>query len=476
MPITNLINAGISHNSFPTTLKCAEVSPVFKKADNLKKGNYRSISVLTGISKMYESVINEQLLIHFVNIFDNLLSAFRKDYSCQSLLLKFVEEWKEALDENKFAGALFMDLSKAFDCLPHSLLIAKLHAYGVKRNACALLADYLTDRRQRVKLLDIRSSWVFLSKGVPQGSILGPILFNVFINDMFYFMEQCKLYNYANDNSLSKISDSIDGVMSGLKHDCQISMKWFKYNGMEAHPTKFQFLLASSQPLEQQVLRIDENTVIASEDQVKALGVIIDNKMSFTQHISTCCTKAARQLNALARISKHLDLKSRKLIYNSFIVSNFNYCPLVWHFCGVQNNNKIEKIQERALRILYQDYTSPYSVLVQNAGTTTIFISRLKYLLIEVFKCLNRTNSACLNDMFSIKQSPYSLRDPLKLVQPKRNTVRHGLRSFTYAGAKLWNELPIEMKDLRTIDLSEFKTCLKNWNGPLKLDDHSHLV
>ena len=245
---------------------------------------------------------------------------------------------------------------------------------------------------------------------------------------------------------------------------------------MKAHPTKFQFLLASSQPLEQQVLRIDENTVIASEDQVKALGVIIDNKMSFTQHISTCCTKAARQLNALARISKHLDLKSRKLIYNSFIVSNFNYCPLVWHFCGVQNNNKIEKIQERALRILYQDYTSPYSVLVQNAGTTTIFISRLKYLLIEVFKCLNRTNSTCLNDMFSIKQSPYSLRDPLKLVQPKRNTVRHGLRSFTYAGAKLWNELPIEMKDLRTIDLSDFKTCLKNWNGPLKHDDHSHLV
>ena len=174
-PIANLINNTMAMNTFPDQLKCAELSPLFKKEDNLNKTNFRPVSILTGISKLYESVVNDQLLEYFSRLFNDLISAYRKGYSCQSLLVKCIDTGKNALDKQQHIGALFMDLSKAFDCLPHGLIIAKLHAYGLELPACKLLFSYLRGRKQRVKISNSRSSWAVLTKGVPQGSILGPL-------------------------------------------------------------------------------------------------------------------------------------------------------------------------------------------------------------------------------------------------------------------------------------------------------------
>ena len=147
--------------------------------------------------------MNEQLSDYFITILNKLLCAFRKNYNCQSLLVKMVDEWKMALDKRYITGAVFMDLSKAFDCLPHGLLIAKCHAYGLSVPECELLTDNLSHRKQRVQIGNARSSWADLLKGVPQGSILGPLLFDIFINDLFLFIENCSLYNYADDNTVS---------------------------------------------------------------------------------------------------------------------------------------------------------------------------------------------------------------------------------------------------------------------------------
>ena len=135
-----------------------------------------------------------------------------------------------------------MDLSKAFDCLPHGLIIAKLHAYGVTTAACELLFSYLHERKQRVKIPSSRSDWTTLSKGVPQGSILGPLLFNIFMNDLFLFIEKCNLYNYTDDNSLDSSSDNLSEVLINLKIDGRNAIDWFMKNGMQANPDKFHFI------------------------------------------------------------------------------------------------------------------------------------------------------------------------------------------------------------------------------------------
>ena len=143
---------------------------------------------------------------------------------------------------------------------------------------------------------------------------------------------------------------------------------------------------------------------------MKVLGITIDKQLNFNEHISLCCTKAAMQLNAFARISKYLNLNSRRAIHRSFIASNFSYCPLVWHFCGKTNNAKLEKIQERSLRILCKDYTSSYEELLRNTGISTLLLNRLKCLLLETFKTIRHINAECLHGIFKTHVVPYELR------------------------------------------------------------------
>ena len=144
----------------------------------------------------------------------HFLSAYRKNFSCQNVLLRFIEQWRQHLDSNKIVGAVLMDLSKAFDCLPHDLLIAKLEAYGLDLEMVKLVYSYLKDRKQAVKVKGFVGILKSIISGVPQGSILGPILFNIFINELFYFIEGSNLHNFADDNTLSDNADFIEELIS----------------------------------------------------------------------------------------------------------------------------------------------------------------------------------------------------------------------------------------------------------------------
>ena len=312
--ITKMINDCIENCIFPDQLKLAEVSSVFKKNDRLCKENYRPISILVIISKVYEKIFVKRMSSFMSYKFNPLLSAYRTGYGCNDILLKFTSLWKKALDDNLYTGAIMMDLSKAFDCLPHCLLIAKFYAYGFSHQSCLLVASYLSSRKQRVKIGSERSSWNFLNKGVPQGSIMGPFLFNFFIHDLYYFIETCTLLNYADDDTLVFAHKNIHVVYAALSSDANVSVKWFEDNGMKANPEKFQFIISHRNVNVDDPIQISE-MLLHPENNVKLLGIIIDKMLTFDRHVESLCKKASKQLNALKRFSHILGEKQKFSIF-----------------------------------------------------------------------------------------------------------------------------------------------------------------
>ena len=236
-----------------------------------------------------------------------------------------------------------MDLSKAFDCISHDLIIAKLAAYGLDDTALQLIFSYLKNRKQCVRINNTYSNFENIITGVPQGSIVGPLLFDFSINDLFFFIEASSINNVADDNTLSAWANTISDLIKKFVSDSNIAVECFKTNKMIVNPNKLQAIVSNKKrsALINTNFPVD-NQVIKSLSSVELLGIQIYDKLNFNLHISKSCKPAANQLNALIRLKQFLSFHAKEVLINSYIISNFNYCPLVWMFSSTQSLNKLK--------------------------------------------------------------------------------------------------------------------------------------
>ena len=378
--------------------------------------------------------------------------GFRQGISTQHCLLVMIEKWKKFVDKGKTFGALLTDLSKAFDCLPHDLIIAKLNAYGFSLSASELMHNYLSHRKQRTKINSSYSSWEEILFGVPQGSILGPLLFNIFVSDLFSVLNDVEFASYADDNTPYVVKNNIKSVIKSLENTSVELFDWFPDNQMKANPDKYHFITSESKDL---VINA-ENNQIANSKCEKLLGIKIDHKLTFNAHIDEICKEAGQKMNALSRIIPYLNITKRSLL-NTFFMSQFNYRPLTWMCLNRAKNNKINRLYERRLRIICEDKGSTLAQLLEKDSSVSIHTRNLRFLAVEMFKVNKGLAPTIVNDLFPLKEmNNYNLRHKLFFKIPRNETVRNGFESISYLGPKIWEMLPSEMQECDTF--FEFKS------------------
>ena len=318
-----IINFCIINSKFDDGMKLADITPVHKKDDTTNKSNYRPISGLPSGSKIFERIIQRQIGHYMETFLSPYLCGYRQGYSVQHALIVLLEKLCVSLDNKGYSGAILMDLSKAFDTLNHDLLIAKLHAYGFSKNALILIKSYLSNRWQRTKVNKSYSSWVELLIGVPQGSILGPLLFNIYLNDLFFIALDTDTCNFAYDNTLCNIS--LNDLIGKLESSATLVIDWFKNNYMKLNESKCHLLVCGNKE-EVIIAKIGHASVIETHE-VKLLGITIDREFKFKNHMQSTYIKAGRKLNALARLCKFLSLNKRRVLMKAFIMSQLASSP-----------------------------------------------------------------------------------------------------------------------------------------------------
>ena len=384
------------------------------------------------------------------------LCGFRNGYSTQYSLIFMIEKWKKAVDQKKVAGAVLTDLSKAFDCLNHELLIAKLAAYGLDQHSLRYILSYLTGRKQRTKINYTYSSWSSIKCGVPQGSNLGPLLFNIYINDIFYFVNGNNLTNYADDNTPYAICDDVNSVIKNLENQSSVLQRWFTDNYFKMNSNKCKLIITDKHEHTANI----NGVLIKGDKTVKLLGVTIDNNLNFNGHINDLCRKANQKFLAIARISNYIDNKKLRILMKAFIESQFGYCPLLWMFHSRALNNKIDKLHERSLRILYKGNYDTFSDLLKKDNSFSIHQRNLQKLVIEMFKVRNGMSPLFMKEIFPTSEASYNFRHGDTFCSNNIRTVKCGKNTISHIGPRIWVKVPINLRKIKSLEI--FKKNIRN--------------
>jgi len=364
-PLVIIINQTLNQGIFPHKLKIAKVNPIYKKDSKSQFTNYRPISLLPAISKIFERIIYDQVYEFFQNekLFYSSQYGFRTKHSTELAALEIVDRLINKMDNKEIPINIYLDLSKAFDTMDHLILKSKLEYYGIKGTPLKLFDSYLTNRKQYVDFEDTESDMLDITTGVPQGSILGPLLFIIYINDMANVSKLFHSIIYADDTTLSSVTSSFNTNMT-VERNINIELakisEWLKVNklSLNVKKTKFMIFHTPQKQITSFSLKID-GTEIDRVSEFNFLGLIINENLNWKLHTEKIANGISKTIGVLNRLKHLLPLNIKITLYNSLILSHINYCILVWGY----DRERINKLQKKSIRAItvskYNAHTEP---------------------------------------------------------------------------------------------------------------------
>ena len=468
--ISLMINLSFQEGCVVDDWKISKVTPIFKGGDDkFSKTNYRPISVISHIAKVVEKVVQRQIMQYLME--NDLVcvdqSAYRRYHNTQTSLHKCTEDWIDNICDKEYTAVCFLDIRKCFDTIDHKILLTKLSRYGINDLEALWFSSYLRNRSQFVKCNGEISSKCHVPIGVPQGSVLGPILFSLFVNDISSHVYPCSVNLYADDTLLYCTGHDVTEATEKLQVSLNEVSKWYNGNrlALNADKSKCMVIASKHQTRNECIMNVSlNNTTMEQVKNVKYLGVIIDSNLTWNDHVSTLCKNLSYKVSQLSR-SRNIVTKEMMLtIYNSIIQPTIDYAITVWGHTTMTNINKIQRLQNLSARIIVDnfDYINVRGVdLVKELKWMNVS-ERIKYFeQLLMFKCIHGMAPDYLCDQVTMeidirnvvtRSHDMNMHVPF----PKNEFAR---KSVFYSGAKNWNSLSGDNKDTASIDC--FKRKLK---------------
>ena len=449
--LTYVYNLCIEKHYFPKMFKEAKVIPLHKSGSRSDPSNYRPISILSVLSKPLEKHINSCLLSHLdkFNLIHDSQSGFRKHHSCHTALINLVDRWLHNMNINEYTGVLFVDFAKAFDVIDHKLLLRKLKIYGFPSDTLQFISSFLDDRQQQTAIGNTISTPLPIKFGVPQGSILGPLLFSLYINDLPLFLKALTEL-FADDTSVHSSHSNLKTLFKIMQDNIDFLIKWTHLNHMSLHPNKTKFMLISTRQKKQNIQQLPQlfisNHKLEIVDCHKILGITIDDTLSWTKHTVALGKALASKLYQFSKIKNFLDFNSRKIFFSAYIQSNLDYCSTLWDSASENTLKHISSLHRRALKIVKLKNTSLTSNDYKQLNLLPLKHKFFVNKAVLMFKILSGAAPSTLTAKFMINEARHTHKI---MIPPPRIDLYKS--SLVYSGGVLWNNLPKYIKDISSL-------------------------
>ena len=466
--ITKIINLSLNENVFPSTLKTAIVTPVYKSGDRQEVSNYRPISILPAISKVVEKAVAEQLVAHLnkENLLHPMQFGFRANHSTETACCYFLEVIKSSLDKGGVVGALFLDLRKAFDTVNHSVLLSKLSSFKLSVDVLNWIQSYLVDRSQCVRIDDKTSPLKACGLGVPQGSILGPLLFSAYINDLPSVCDEVGTLMYADDTVLYTSGKDPEQVAAKLSLAMEKVTQWLQYSRLTLNTDKTVTMFFSNKQRKMALPNIYVNgQLIKNVNEFKYLGVTLDSTLTFKSHIKKMSQKLKYNLLNFKHIRNSLTVEASKTYFNAMILAYCHYCMSCWSQASTSVLKPIRSLHKQALKILDRKSRQYHHCGILNKYKMLSFDTLMLYSDVRlVYKIIHNAAPPPLENFVALR-SEHTARASRSVSNgdcniPKRSSA-FGQSAFSFKATKSWNRLPTNLK--LCTDFNVFSHEVKQW-------------